>query len=137
MKVQIIDIGNSKGIRIPQAVLKQVVFGSEVEMEVAEGKITLKRALPSDFVPIFNEIPSLDDAAIQQILRRITGVDLLTALVDAEQEVKDAIYRNLSKRVKTYIKPTVERLEAGDAKDLLIERSRNIICEALVEVTRG
>ena len=31
----------------------------------------------------------------------------------------------------------VERLEKGDAKDLIIERSRNAISEALMEVVKG
>lgn len=136
MRVPIIDIGNSKGIRIPQAILKQAVFGDEVEMEVVEGKITLKKAIDINFVPNFEELPRLDDVSIQRILKKISGVDLLTALIDANSEVKECIYRNLSPRVKQYLLPTVERLEKGDVKDLLIERSRNIICEALVEIAR-
>jgi flagellar motor switch protein FliG len=136
MRVPIIDIGNSKGIRIPQAVLKQAVFGDEVEMEVAEGKIILKKAIDISFVPNIDEIPKLDDTSIQQTLRKVSGVDLLTALVGANESVKEAIYRNLSPRVKQYLIPTVEKLEKGDAKDLLIERSRNLISEALIEVTR-
>ena len=59
--------------------------------------------------------------------RLVSGVDLLTALVGAKTDIKAAIYRNLSPRVKQYLVPTVERLENGDAKDLIIERSRNII----------
>ena len=136
MRVPIIDIGNSKGIRIPQAILKQAVLGNEIDLEVSDGKIILKKVLNSDFVPDFDEIPKLDDTSIQQVLRKISGVDLLTALVGAGAEIKKPIYRNLSPRVKHYLIPTVERLEKGDAKDLIIERSRNIICEALLEITR-
>ena len=43
MRVPIVDIGNSKGIRIPQAILKQVQFSEEIELDVSEGKITLRR----------------------------------------------------------------------------------------------
>ena len=53
MRIPIIDIGNSKGIRIPQAVLKQAVFGDEIELEVSEGKIVLKKAIAMTFVPHF------------------------------------------------------------------------------------
>jgi antitoxin component of MazEF toxin-antitoxin module len=137
MRVQIIDIGNSKGIRIPQAILKQAVFGDEIELEVSEGKIILKRTVDMNFVPAFSELPKLDDASIQQILRKISGVDLLTALIGASKAVKNSVYRNISPRVKQYLAPTVERLEKGDAKDLLIERSRNLICEALMDVVKG
>jgi hypothetical protein len=136
MRVPIVDIGNSKGIRIPQAILKQVQFAGEVEMEVSEGRITLRRSLDPSFVPEFRSIASLDDPTIQRILRKIGGSDLITALVGAEKKVKEAIYRNLSARAKSYVVPTVARLEKGDVRDLIIERSRNLLCEALLDVMR-
>jgi antitoxin component of MazEF toxin-antitoxin module len=136
MRVPIVDIGNSKGIRIPQAILRQVRFADEIEMEVAEGMITLRRSVDPAFAPDFAALASLDDASIQRILRKISGQDLITALVGADGSIKKAIYRNLSERVKAYVEQTVERLEAGDARDLIIERSRNLVCEALVEVTK-
>ncbi len=134
MRVQIVEIGNSKGIRIPQAILKQVSFGEEVEMDVTDGKITLKRLVDPSMAPDFASIASLDDATIQRILRKITGTDLVTALVGADDAVKQAIYRNLSERAKTYAQSKVERLEHGDARDLIIERSRTAIAEALMQV---
>jgi antitoxin component of MazEF toxin-antitoxin module len=137
MRLQIIDIGNSKGIRLPQAVLKQVMFGNEVEMEVLGGRITLKRVIDATFIPDFMAIADLDDITIQQVLRKINGSDLITALVGAEERVKEAIYRNMSERVKAYVIPTVERLEKGDARDLIIERGRNAICEAMMEIVAG
>ena len=136
MRIPIIDIGNSKGIRIPQAILKQTVFGDEIELEVSEGMVILKKAVDINFVPDFEEIPKLDDASIQQILRKTAGVDLLTALIGADTTIKEAIYRNLSERVRRYLIPTVERLEHGDVKDLLIERSRNLICETIFDVVK-
>ena len=137
MRLPIVDIGNSKGIRIPQAILKQAVFGSEIDLEVSEGRIVLTRAIDATFVPDFDEIPKLDDASIRQVLRRITGADLMTALVGARKEVKEAVYRNLSHRVREYLVPKVERLEKGDARDLLIERSRNALSEAMMEGILG
>jgi hypothetical protein len=136
MRVPIVDVGNSKGIRIPQAILKQVRFSDEVELEVAEGKITLRRMVDPAFVPDFASISKLDDESIQWMLRKISGRDLITALVGADPPIKAAIYRNLSARVMAYVEPTVARLEEGDARDLIIERSRNILCEALMEVVK-
>jgi flagellar motor switch protein FliG len=134
--VPIVDIGNSKGIRIPQAILKQAQFSKEIEMEVSEGKITLRRTLDPSFVPDFAALAQLDDVAIQRILRKINGSDLMSALVGADRKIKQAIYRNLSDRVRAYLEPTVARLERGDARDLIIERSRNAVCEALMEIVR-
>jgi len=136
MRVPIVDVGNSKGIRIPQAILKQVRFSDEVELDVADGKITLRRTVDPAFVPDFASISKLDDESIQWMLRKISGRDLITALVGADPPIKAAIYRNLSARVMAYVEPTVARLEEGDARDLIIERSRNILCQALMEVIK-
>jgi antitoxin component of MazEF toxin-antitoxin module len=136
MRVPIVDIGNSKGIRIPQAILKQVQFSNEIELDVSEGKITLRRTVDPSFVPDFAAIARMDDVDIRRILGKIAGADLVTALVGADRRTKEAVYRNLSDRVKAYVQPTVARLEKGDARDLLIERSRNAMCEALREVVR-
>ena len=136
MRVPIVDIGNSKGIRIPQAILKQVQFAGEIEMDVSEGRITLRRTIDPTFVPDFASISKLDDASIQRILRKVSGADLITALVGADRKTKDAIMRNLSERARSYVQGTVARLEKGDARDILIERSRNAFCEALMEIVR-
>jgi flagellar motor switch protein FliG len=134
LRVQIVDIGNSRGIRIPQAILKQVSFGQEVEMDVADGKIVLRRLIDPSLVPDFDTMASMDDITIQRILRKVNGTDLITALVGATQTLKQAVYRNLSDRVREYVKRKVTRLEKGDARDMIIERSRNAISEALMEV---
>jgi antitoxin MazE len=42
MQVDIIQVGNSKGIRIPAAILKQLGIGTKLDMEIVEGQIILK-----------------------------------------------------------------------------------------------
>ena len=133
MRVSIVEIGNSKGIRIPQAILKQVSFAEEVEMEVADGKITLRRIVDPTVVPEMSAISKLDDQTIQRILRKIKGVDLITSLVGVDGAVKRSIYRNLSDRVREYVKSKVAKLEKGDARDLIIEQSRNAFSEAIMK----
>ena len=44
MKIDIIKIGNSKGIRLPKAVLEQCGFGDQVELEVRAGEVVLRVA---------------------------------------------------------------------------------------------
>ena len=43
MKINIITIGNSKGIRIPKAILKQCHLDKEAELETEEDKIIIKK----------------------------------------------------------------------------------------------
>ncbi len=136
MRIPIIDIGNSKGIRIPQAVLKQVMFQGEVDLDVVDGKITLRRPKTITAVPEFEDIAKMDDLTIQMMLRRINGSDLIMALIGAERAVKEAVFRNLSERVKTYVQAKLKKLEKGDARDLIIERSRNEISDAFMALLK-
>ena len=42
MKMQIVRIGNSKGVRLPKAVIEAAGFGSEVEAELRGGELVLR-----------------------------------------------------------------------------------------------
>jgi len=44
MKVSLVSIGNSKGIRIPASVIKECGLGDELEMRVENGAVVLKPA---------------------------------------------------------------------------------------------
>ena len=41
MQLDVVQIGNSKGIRIPKAILKQCQIEDQVDLEVEDGKIIL------------------------------------------------------------------------------------------------
>ena len=64
------------------------------------GKIILNRSAGPDIVPDFDSISKMDDITIQRMLRQINGTDLITSLVDAEESIKEAIYRKKRKKVK-------------------------------------
>jgi antitoxin MazE len=42
MQLYVVQIGNSKGIRIPKAILKQCQIEDQVDLEVEDGKIILE-----------------------------------------------------------------------------------------------
>ena len=44
MKVDLVPIGNSKGIRIPRSIIEQCEFGDQVEMRVSKGTLVLAAA---------------------------------------------------------------------------------------------
>jgi len=44
MRVRVVRIGNSKGIRIPKAVLDELGFDGELELVIRAGKVVLSRA---------------------------------------------------------------------------------------------
>jgi antitoxin MazE len=41
MKVAIVSIGNSRGVRLPKTVLDQLGFGAEAELAIEDGRVTL------------------------------------------------------------------------------------------------
>lgn len=47
MLVPLIRIGNSKGVRLPKAVIEQAGLEDEIELEVKDGKVILSSAKPS------------------------------------------------------------------------------------------
>jgi flagellar motor switch protein FliG len=87
-------------------------------------------------VPELSALTGMDDQLIQRILRKMKGSDLITSLIGADDEIKAAVYRNLSDRVREYVKSKVGKLERGDARDLIIEQSRNAFSEAIMETLK-
>ena len=43
MHVELIRIGNSRGIRIPKSVIDQCGFGASVDLKIEEGRVILAR----------------------------------------------------------------------------------------------
>ena len=44
MKTRLIQIGNSRGVRLPKAIIEQAGLGDEVELKVQEGSILISRS---------------------------------------------------------------------------------------------
>lgn len=63
MKVNLISIGNSKGIRIPSSVIKQCGLGDELEMRVEKGVIVLApvRSVREDWGAAFEKMAVAGD----------------------------------------------------------------------------
>jgi antitoxin MazE len=41
MKVKLVSIGNSKGIRIPRSIIRECGFGDQIEMRLGQGEVVL------------------------------------------------------------------------------------------------
>ena len=66
MKVNLILIGNSKGVRIPRSIIKACGFGEQVEMRVSEGMVVLTpaRDLREGWDTAFEKMAAADDDAL-------------------------------------------------------------------------
>ena len=67
---------------------------------------------------VFEDILLLDDRAIQRVLREVENNDLSLALKNANDEVKNAIFNNVSKRLAVMIKEDMEFMGPVRMKDV-------------------
>ncbi len=67
---------------------------------------------------VFEDILSLDDRSIQRVLREVENNELAVALKNTTDEVKDAIFNNLSKRLVTMIKEDMDFMGPVRMKDV-------------------
>ena len=72
-----------------------------------------QRMLPLSLIHIF-----LDDKAIQRVLRDVDNNDLAVALKGANEQVQNAIFNNLSKRLVVMIKEDMEFMGPVRMKDV-------------------
>ncbi len=67
---------------------------------------------------VFEDVLLLDDRAIQRVLRDVDNGDLATALKGSNEEVQNAIFNNLSKRLAAMIKEDMEFMGPVRMKDV-------------------
>ncbi|MDE7299271.1 MAG: flagellar motor switch protein FliG [Lachnospiraceae bacterium] len=67
---------------------------------------------------VFEDILSLDDRSIQRVLREVENNELAVALKNTTDEVKEAIFNNLSKRLVTMIKEDMDFMGPVRMKDV-------------------
>lgn len=67
---------------------------------------------------VFEDILSLDDRAIQRVLRDVDNSDLALALKGANEDVQNVILNNLSKRLAVMIKEDMEFMGPVRMKDV-------------------
>ena len=78
MKVSLVSIGNSKGIRIPKSVLGQCNFNDEAELEVENNKIVIK--------PVRKKVRAGWDKAFRSMRERKEDVLLVDDSFDIEMK---------------------------------------------------
>ncbi|MCQ2506738.1 MAG: flagellar motor switch protein FliG [Lachnospiraceae bacterium] len=67
---------------------------------------------------VFEDILTLDDRSIQRVLREVENSDLAVALKNSGEEVQNAIFNNLSKRLAQMIKEDMEFMGPVRLKDV-------------------
>ncbi|SCP95936.1 flagellar motor switch protein FliG [Anaerobium acetethylicum] len=92
---------------------------------------------------VFEDILSLDDRAIQRVLRDVDNNDLGIALKGSTEEVQNVIFNNLSKRLAAMIKEDMEFMgpvrlkDVEEAQQKIVNIIRKLEDSAEIVISRG
>lgn len=128
----IVDILNS----VDRGTEKHIVETLEVEDPELADEIRKKMF-------VFEDILSLDDRAIQRVLRDIENNDIAVALKNANEEVQNVIFRNLSKRLAAMIKEDMDFMgpvrlkDVEEAQQKIVNNIRKLEDAGEIVIARG
>lgn len=92
---------------------------------------------------VFEDIITLDDRSIQRVLRDVENNDLAIALKSANDNVKSAIFNNLSKRLAAMIKEDMEFMgpvrlkDVEEAQQKIVNVIRKLEDSGKIVISRG
>ncbi len=92
---------------------------------------------------VFEDILSLDDRSIQRVLREVENNELAVALKNTTDEVKEAIFNNLSKRLVTMIKEDMDFMgpirmkDVEEAQQKIVNVIRKLEDSGEIVISRG
>lgn len=92
---------------------------------------------------VFEDVLLLDDRAIQRVLRDVDNNDLAMALKSANEQVQNAIFNNLSKRLAVMIKEDMEFMgpvrmkDVEEAQQKIVNTIRRLEDSAEIVISRG
>ncbi|MBE5885694.1 MAG: flagellar motor switch protein FliG [Lachnospiraceae bacterium] len=92
---------------------------------------------------VFEDILLLDDRAIQRVLRDVDNNDLAVALKGANEEVQNAIFNNMSKRLAVMIKEDMEFMgpvrmkDVEEAQQKIVNTIRKLEDSGEIVISRG
>ena len=92
---------------------------------------------------VFEDILLLDDRAIQRVLRDVENSDLAIALKGSTEQVQNAIFNNLSKRLAAMIQEDMEFMgpvrmkDVEEAQQKIVNIIRKLEDSAEIIISRG
>jgi flagellar motor switch protein FliG len=80
----------------------------------------------------FDDISTLNKAVVQRVLGEVDSTNLTTALFGASEEIKEAIYANLSKRARQTIEEEMQFMT--NVAESRIQQARDSIAEVIAKI---
>ena len=88
-----------------------------------------------DLLYVFDDILLYDNRSIQKLLGQVDTAQLVTALQDAEDEIRERIFENLSKRARSAL--TDEMEFSARASEEEVEQSRKAIAQLISKMDQA
>ena len=133
--------GGFGGPKIAAAILNLVGSGAEMKIieEIAKGDATLGQKL-QDLMFVFEDLKSIDDRGMQELLREVPGDKLILALKAADEELKQKFFKNMSERASQMLKDDLEAKgpvklsEVEEAQKEILVTARRMADEGRVQL---
>ncbi len=96
-----------------------------------------------NFMFSFDDVLKLDDKSIQEVLREISSEDLCRALKLVDENMREKIYRNMSKRASEMLKEEISMLppirisEVEASQRKIVETAKRLEQEGKIFISRG
>ncbi len=92
---------------------------------------------------VFEDVKSLDDRAIREILKEISNEDLTMSLRGAPEELRELFFKNMSERAATMIREDLEIMgptrlaDVEGAQQNVVKAVRRLEAEGRIVISRG
>jgi flagellar motor switch protein FliG len=92
---------------------------------------------------VFEDIVKLDDLSIQRVLREVQSKDLALAMRGANEEVRERIFRNMSKRASDMLRDELQYMgpvrlrDVEEAQQRIVKIIRNLEESGEIVISRG
>ncbi|QJB57257.1 flagellar motor switch protein FliG [Pseudodesulfovibrio sp. zrk46] len=149
LQSQLIAMGGKEGKKvggIPSVaeILNAVDRNTEEEVlsEIEEESTQMAEDI-RNLMFVFEDIKSVDDVAIRELLKEVSNEDLTVALKGASDELKDKFFKNLSERASAMIKEDLEIMppkklsEVEAAQQNIVKTVRRLEDEGKIVISRG
>jgi flagellar motor switch protein FliG len=124
------DLANVGGVKSLVSILNRVDRQVErkILMALAEDSPEVAETA-KNMMFVFEDLLTLDDRSIQQVLREVDSADLALALKGASEQVRDVLFRNLSKKAAETLREDIEFL--GPVRLRHVEEAQRKIVEVI------
>lgn len=92
---------------------------------------------------VFEDLVSLDDRSLQEVLRQVDAQVLATALKGVADDIRESVERNLSERVRIQVQEEMDLLgqvrlrDVEEAQTVVVRKVRELEQEGVIVLARG